>query len=339
THQLHGHVSMRYRNNSADTLRELWFHAWPRAFSQSNTAFGRQQLRAGETGFYFAEATERGTMDSLSFTIDGTLQEHTFDEDDPDVLFIRPTRPVLPGTTITIATPFRVQIPASFSRLGHVGESYQITQWYPKPAVYDRDGWHPMPYLDQGEYYAEFGRFQVDITLPENYVVGATGALQDAAERAWLLEKAKGQNDWAYDSFPPSATTFKTLRYVADDVHDFAWFADKRFRVRHDTLARPRVPGKDQEAVHVWAMYTPTEAELWNGATNYLKRSLRFYSDKIGEYPYPQMTAVQSALSAGGGMEYPMLTVIGLSGTARDLDEVLAHEVGHNWFQGVLASN
>ena len=95
-----------------------------------------------------------------------------------------------PGASVTITTPFRVKIPDSFSRFGHVEQSYQITQWYPKPAVYDRKGWHPMPYLDQGEFYSEFGTFDVRITLPANYTVGATGVLQNPEEQQRLDQLA-----------------------------------------------------------------------------------------------------------------------------------------------------
>ena len=89
-----------------------------------------------------------------------------------------------------ITTPFHVKLPYNFSRGGHDGQSYQVTQWYPKPAVYDRKGWHPMPYLDQGEFYSEFGSFDVSITVPENYVVAATGELQNAEEKEWLKTRA-----------------------------------------------------------------------------------------------------------------------------------------------------
>jgi hypothetical protein len=237
--------------------------------------------------------------------------------------------------------PFWLKIPASFSRLGHVGTSYQITQWYPKLAVYDRKGWHPMPYLDQGEFYSEFGNYDVTLTLPENYVVGATGSLQTPSEVAFLKEKEEAsrrqpaQNaGYKKDSFPPSAAVLKTIRYTAENVHDFAWFADKRFFVLKDTarLANGRT-------VDCWAMFTKEEAELWKKGAFYVRRAVEFYSEHVGPYPWPHATAVHSALSAGGGMEYPMITVIGNSGNAKSLDEVITHEVGHNWFYGLLASN
>ncbi len=101
--------------------------------------------------------------------------------------------PLTTGETIEITTPFYVKLPLGiFSRLGHIEQSYQITQWFPKPAVYDKNGWHPMPYLSQGEFYSEFGSYDVKITLPENYVVGATGDLVDGEDEIeFLLNKVK----------------------------------------------------------------------------------------------------------------------------------------------------
>ena len=84
-------------------------------------------------------------------------------------------KPLLPGQSAKITTPFHEKIPFNFSRGGYVENTYQITQWYPKPAVYDNKGWHPMPYLDQGEFYSEFGNFNVQITVPEEYIIAATG--------------------------------------------------------------------------------------------------------------------------------------------------------------------
>ena len=100
--------------------------------------------------------------------------------------------PLLPGESIVVSTPFRVKVPSgSISRLGHIGQSYQITQWYPKPAVYDKNGWNPMPYLNQGEFYSEFGSFDVSITIPENYVLGSTGDLQNASEIKFMNDLAQ----------------------------------------------------------------------------------------------------------------------------------------------------
>ena len=108
-----------------------------------------------------------------------------------DISVIYLNKSLIPGDSITITTPFKVKIPSGrFSRLGHVGQSYQITQWFSKPAVFDKNGWHPMSYLNQGEFYSEYGNYEVNITLPENYVLMATGDLQNLEEQTFR-KKAK----------------------------------------------------------------------------------------------------------------------------------------------------
>ncbi|KAA3631545.1 MAG: M1 family peptidase [Bacteroidetes bacterium] len=344
-HTVSGTIKMVYTNNSPDDLAYLYMHLWPNAFKNTSTAFAKQQVRTGSTRFYFSNENNRGRIDNLDFTVDGEKAVLKPDPKHADINILYLNTPLKSGQTITIESPFLVKIPASFSRLGHVGQSYQMTQWYPKPAVYDRNGWHQMPYLDMGEFYSEFGSFDVSITLPQNYVVGATGTLQTDSEYAFLEEQIKttdtyfdtlssAATGYVREAFPASAEKMKTIRYTADNVHDFAWFADKRFKVRKSdvTLAS----GKK---VDTWVMFTKTNEAYWKNAVDYVSRSVKFYSDQVGEYPYPQATAIQSALSAGGGMEYPMITVIGRTGSAKSLDEVITHEVGHNWFYGILASN
>ena len=344
-HELAGNIEMTYVNNAPTPLNEIYLHLWPNAYQNRKTAFAKQKVRQGDTEFYFSDRNERGGFSNLNFTIDGKIHTIEYDPKNPDIGLLKLNNPLPSGGTILIKTPFTLKIPDSFSRLGHVGESYQMTQWYPKPAVYDRDGWHPMPYLDMGEFYSEFGSFDVKITLPANYVVGATGTLQTAAEKDFLQKKKSESNTklaamteafiLEADTFPASSLTNKTIHYKAERVHDFAWFADKRFMVQSSSVKL--ASGK---TVETWAYFTKTEVNLWKDeAIKYLDRSVKFYSDLVGEYPYPHATAVQSALSAGGGMEYPMITVIGLSGTAQALDEVITHEVGHNWFYGILATN
>ena len=339
-HQISGTIDIEYTNNSPDELTFIYFHLWPNAY-QYNTALAKQLVEDGSLRMYFAEEKQLGNIRNLNFKADGQTLSWENYNDQADIAIVRLNEPLKSGKTITISTPFTVKIPNSFSRLGHVKTSYQMTQWYPKPAVYDRNGWHPMPYLNMGEFYSEFGAFDVKITLPKNYVVGATGELQTESEKAFLAEKVK-MTDAAIKAdtfakkspFPISSSKMKTLRYTAENVHDFAWFADKRFYVQ-----KGEVTLASGKKVDTWAMFTDREANLWKRGVEYLNRSVKYYSDRIGEYPYPHATAVQSALSAGAGMEYPMITVIGRSGDAYSLDQVITHEVGHNWFYGILATN
>jgi hypothetical protein len=346
-HTLSGDIEIDYTNNAPAALREIYLHLWGNAFKDRSTAFCKQKLESGSTEFYFAPDSSLGWYEGLDFKVNGGKLSWSLDPDNPDIARLELPAPLQPGAKITLSTPFILHIPASFSRLGHVESSYQITQWYPKPAVYDRKGLHAMPYLDQGEFFSEFGSFDVEITLPDNYVVGATGMLQTPSEIEFLEKKANETRllteQWAADTlkarkkehpFPPSSSKLKTIRYKAEQVHDFAWFADKRFHVLRDTAQL-----SSGRTVDCWAMFTDEQRTIWTKGAFYVRRAVEFYSELVGEYPWPHATAVHSALSAGGGMEYPMITVIGDAGNASGLDEVITHEVGHNWFYGILASN
>ncbi len=346
-HMLHAREEFTYTNNSSSTLDTLWMHLWPNAYRDRETALCEQLDRMGELDLHFATEADRGWIDSLDFRSDGVKLAWGYHTQHSDIAWIKPERPLKPGDRLRVSTPFRVKLPdGKFSRLGHTGQAYYITQWYPKPAVYDATGWHAMPYLTQGEFYSEFGSFDVSITLPSNYVVGATGLLQDAPERAWMdslattplseaqklsLEKERGGRN----GFPPSNESSKTIRFKQDRVHDFAWFADKRFIVRKSAVALP----KSGRTVVTWVLFTPKNALQWNDAITYVNESVRLYSQWVGDYPYDACTAVDGTLAAGGGMEYPMITIIGNVGSKEALDNVIAHEVGHNWFYGILGNN
>lgn len=340
-HMLHGSESFEYINNSPDVLDVLYIHLWPNAYKNKSTALARQLARDGNYVLYYALKDDKGFIDSLDFQVNGVRAQWSFDDENIDIARITLPKPLPPGGRITVTTPFRVKIPSgSISRLGHVGESYQVTQWYPKPAVYDRNGWHQMPYLTQGEFYSEFGSFDVSITLPANYVVGATGDLQSPSEVAFMdslaalgLQRPDLENLNA--DFPPSSPRMKTIRFVQSRVHDFGWFADKRWMVLKGQVTTPHT----SNVVTTWALFTPTEKELWAKAPEYLHDATYYYSLWNGDYPYKQVTAVDGTISAGGGMEYPNVTVIGRAGNAWVLETVIMHEVGHNWFYGILGSN
>ncbi|GAB3848301.1 hypothetical protein GCM10028822_10970 [Hymenobacter terrigena] len=333
TNFLTGHEELAYTNHSPEALTFIWFHLWPNAYKDNSTAFAKQQLRDGKRRFEFAKAEDRGFIDGLDFKVNGQAAKLEFDPKNADIAKLVLPQPLAAGATASISTPFRVKIPASFSRFGHVGQSYQITQWYPKPAVLDRRGWHPIPYLDQGEFYSEFDSFDVTITLPTNYTVGATGELQNPDERARMDALAataagkKTAQDFGTDlKFPPSDATTKTLRYKQDRVHDFAWFADKRFNVLKSGVTLP-----SGRTVTSWVLFTNKEATKWIKGLQDVNDALTYYSRWVGEYPYSAATAVDGALSAGSGMEYPMVTVT--------MPSAIVHEVGHNWFYGILGSN
>jgi len=369
---LDGFLKLRYINHSPDTLSYIWFHIWPNAYKNDQTAFSEQHLQNGKTDFYFADKDNRGYINHLDFRVDNSPLKT---EDHPtyiDVIKVYLANPLPPGASTELTTPFHAKLPYNYSRGGHVGRSYQITQWYPKPAVYDKYGWHPMPYLDQGEFYSEFGNFDIRITIPKNYVVAATGELQDDEEKKWMISKhgtitqdkvreavKKGKFIMAQKPKPqpkkltsknkksppkivqqpvvvakPAPVETKTLRYIQDNVHDFAWFADKNLIVNHDTVQL--ASGKIVEA---YSFYHSAQREVWKNSIQMMKDAVRFRSALIGEYPYNTVNAVESNMGVEGGMEYPTITCISPMPDPKTLDRVLEHEIGHNWFYGALGSN
>ena len=342
-HHINASETIQYKNNSSKTLQYIYFHLWPNAYKKYNTALGKQKLEDNDLVLYNAPDSILGFIDGLEFKVNDEVAQWNYDKKNEDICIVYLPKPLLPGEFVKISTPFSVKLPKGIiSRLGHMGQSYQITQWYPKPAVYDKDGWHQMPYLDQGEFYSEYGTFDVFITLPKNYVVGATGDLINGEEeQKWLSQKAEEtlkiiDNIDDYDmSFPVSSDTTKTLHYHQEKVHDFAWFADKRYHVLKGEVELPH----SKKKVTTWTMFTNNEAYLWKNSIEYMNDAVYYYSLWNGDYPYQQVTAVDGALSAGGGMEYPNVTIIGESGNAFGLETVIMHEVGHNWFYGILGSN
>ncbi len=377
---LDGFEILNYINNSPDTLRYIWFHVWPNAYKNDKTAFSEQLLQLGRTDYYFASEENHGYINRLDFKVNGITAKV---EDHPlyiDVIKLILPSPLAPGNAIKIITPFHEKLPYNFSRGGYVGHTYQVTQWYPKPAVYDNKGWHEMPYLDQGEFYSEFGKYEVQITIPKDYVVAATGDLQNEDERKWLLEKAKTSfsnasmiNNKAKDvAIKKTATTkkqqpiknkkaiapknkklqlkpviktpviqqqqtpqeMKTLTYIQDSVHDFAWFADKNFAVKNDTLMLP-----SGRIINAWSFFIPKDLRLWGNSIEFIKDAIRTRCKWLGEYPYNNVTAVEARISFNGGMEYPTITSIAPIYSEKELDMTIEHEVGHNWNYGILATN
>ncbi|MFN4123739.1 MAG: M1 family metallopeptidase [Flavobacteriales bacterium] len=312
-----GETGILYHNNSPDALNKIYFHLYPNAYSSHETAFGKQLNRQGNASLYFAKEEQKGYMDSLNFTVNGKPVSYIIDPKNPDICYISLEKVLLPGQKLQILTSFRVKIPdCRFSRLGQCGNSYQITQWYPKPAVYDKDGWHPMPYLNFGEYYNQFGFYHVEITVPEGFGLGATGRRISGNH----LRTISGESSW------------KTLVFEQDSVTDFAWFCDTEFDFITETDQLGNAHSYRAEVFH-------RNRPGWENAPGMIREAVQAYSSWVGPYPFAHATVVDGAITAGAGMEYPMITVIAHSEDQSSMDQVIAHEVGHNWFQMMLASN
>jgi hypothetical protein len=349
-HMLRGNINIAYQNNSPDTLKFIYMHLYPNAYSTDRTAFEKQAVENRNTKHYFSDVKDRGFIDSLSFTVTNstntTLKAGIVETQDADIIRLILPEPLIPGGKINIETPFRVKIPLMFSRMGHEGQSYQVSQWFPKPAVYDAKGWHQIPYLDQGEFYSEFGSYHVAITLPENYIVMGTGNILEEKENAWLdslskltlpvAKMTKGVITPKADTTTiASSPILKTITFEEENIHDFAWFADKKWIVRKDTV---QVPGTDH-IVTAYVCYLRPHLSGWAESMKAVKTAINGYSSAVGPYPFKTVKAVEGPLSAGGGMEYPTITVIASTNSKRLVNTAVIHEVGHNWFYSMLGSN
>lgn len=311
TKSLDGTITLNYTNHSTDTLPFIWFHLWPNAYKNDQSAFSEQLLENNRTDFYFSIDQQKGYINQINFSVDGKVASIENHPKYQDVVKLLLPSPLLPGMNTTITTPFHVKLPYNFSRGGYHDDTYQITQWYPKPAVYDRFGWHEMPYLDQGEFYSEFGTYDVTITTPKKLIIAATGNLIDST----------------------STTFLKTYHFVQNNIHDFAWFADKDFILQSDTVS---VNGA---VIKMNAYHHRKNNTAWKNAMEYIRKAILSKSDLIGPYPYNIVSVVESPQPEIGGMEYPTIALVENTNDSINLKELIIHEVGHNWFYGILASN
>ena len=288
-----GTETIVYKNNAPSTLDFIWFHIWPNAYKNEETALF-QQIKNDSSRSKKLENPGYGYIDKLSFTVNGKPAK-TESHSNPqyiDIIKLVLEKPLAPGDSISIATPFYVLLPHYFSRSGFDDGEYMACQWYPKPAVYDKNGWHEMPYLDMGEFYSEYATYNVSITVPSDYIVGATGTLQTKEEldvyKKIGLENNRDRKGKPVLYKPTSAGSKKTLKYFAEQVPDFAWFADKDFVVQYDTVQLST--GK---VIDAFSYYHNNKNTIWENSIDYVKDGVRKYSEWVGEYGYPVVQAVE----------------------------------------------
>ena len=325
-HAMEGRQRLTYTNTSPDTLSRVFYHLYFNAFRPHSMMAERNRelpdpdprtaprifdLGPDEIGYHRIE----------SLAQDGeTVAHRIFDT----VMEVELARPLPPGGQAVFDMTFVSQIPLQTRRSGRdsrEGIDYSMTQWYPKLAQYDARGWHADPYVGR-EFYAPFGTFDVRITLPSEYIVGATGTLRNPDEIG---------HGYASDSLDTDTSTAQTdsltWRFYAENVHDFAWSADPDYI--HDVLET-----EAGYAIHL--LYQPDVAEVWQTLHEAAPKIMAFYEERYGAYLYPQMTIAQGG---DGGMEYPMITLVTGKRPPPSLLGVTAHEVAHMWFYGMIGSN
>ena len=309
-HRLTGTETVMYTNNSPDTLKNFYMHLYPNAYMNKETPFGKDYRRRFNYTFLDLPEKYRSETRLVRFSIDGTTVSPSTEGTIASMIL---PQPLAPGDSILIDLAFDTKIRQHLGRAGYKDKHYDMAQWYPKVVVYDQDGWHPDQFMT-GEFYGEFGTYDVHITIPENYVVAATGVVQ-SGDPGWTLNEGRRNRG--------DKNTNKTIHFRAEKVHDFAWCADPDYVVEQ----------ADWNGVKVYSFYRKENRGDWRDRNMQLTlESLDWLQEKVGTYPYPQVSVCDALLS--GGMEYPMLVMDG------KVDESLVlHEVGHIFFYGILGNN
>jgi aminopeptidase N len=328
--RVQGNVELTYWNNSPDTLREVFFHLYANAAkpgSYMEQLGGDNRAR----GYAFKQDTTRGT-EVRDMTVDGTTVQS---EVDNTIMRVVLPKPLLPGAS----TVFRYAFTTHWGGMGRMKlfnawgfKHFDGTQWYPRISVYDRKfGWDTQQHLGH-EFYGDFGTFDVNLDMPNDMVVEATGWLQNPDEvmPADLRRKLDLSNfkDKPWNSPPSVITPYqpgvrKVWRYHAENVHDFAFTADPTYRIGET----------EWNGIQCIALAEEPHASRWQNAAEYAAKCIKEHSEYVGLYGYPKMVVAD----ARDGMEYPMLTL--------DSDEepgyrsLFMHEIGHNWFFGMVGSN
>src|SRR5690606_17335903 len=288
------------------------------------------------------EVTE-GMPEPGQYRIDGTVLTLAL----PDTLAT--------GEAVTLAMDWRFRVPPSEGafRQGTDGEVFYIGYWYPQMAVYDDVyGWHTDQYLGLGEHYMGYGDYDVEITAPEGFLVWATGTLENPEDVLSPQTRTRLDRAYATDEVvhvvtaderaagtstadSPSGTL--TWRFAAEDVRDFAFAASDRYVWDATHAAVDQDGDGDDEAVLINAFYRPEQA-AWARSAEFGRFAIEHLSALLDlPYPYPHMTAVEGLI--GGGMEYPMMTLIGGARNDQSLFGVTYHEIGHMWFPMIVGSN
>lgn len=350
-HTLTGRERITYTNNSPDSLRSLWLQLDQNLFRRDSYGAQRAEALGGDVrhgGFF-----DDGGFDLAAVTLerDGetVVPEYRVEDTMMEILLDEPLAPA--GGELSVDIEFSFVIPETGGdRMGRQGIRrgiiYQLAQWYPRVFTYDDvNGWNQSPFLGQGEWYLEYGDFDVSITVPRDFIVTGTGELQNDTEvlttaqleRLDVARMSVGpvmivDEDEAGDgSTRPLGDSPLTWNFRAENVRDFAWAASDRFiwdaAGYEDVLVMSFYP---EESIGTQGF------SGWERSTEYLRHSVKHYSEKWFPYPYPV------AINVAGlalGMEYPMIVFCHFQARGAFLFSVTDHEIGHTWFPMLVGSD
>ena len=318
-----GDQSIVYTNNSNDTINKVYYHLFFNAFKPNSQMDIRSRTirdpdRRVGSRIVALDENDYGDISVSSLKQDGKDINFEINE---TVLLARLNKPLLPGKKTKLNMVFTAQIPLQIRRSGKLnkeGVDMTMTQWFPKLAEFDPEGWHPNPYIGR-EFHGVWGNYKVNITIDKDYVVGGTGYLQNANEIGHgYSEKIAKEKD----------ESTNTWKFYAPNVHDFAWAADPDYI--HDIK-------RTESGVDLHFFYKPTvNVEHWKKLQDDSVKLMEYFEESIGPYPWEQYSIIQGG---DGGMEYAMCTMITGERPYPSLLGVTAHEMAHAWFQHLLATN
>lgn len=338
-YRYNGKQELVYTNNSKDTLDRVFYHLYNNAFQPGSEMDARlkaiadpdkRMVKSFKNG---TETVKESRISTLKPDEIGYLKITNLKQDGAivankvagTILEVNLAKPLLPGKSTVLTLDFEGQVPLQIRRSGRNSEegvALSMTQWYPKMAEYDFEGWHADPYIAR-EFHGVWGNFDVKITIDKDFTIGGSGYLQNKNEIG------KGYEDKGVEVKYPKKTKTLTWHFIAPNVHDFAWGADKEYI--HDMIM-----GENNVELHFFYKNNPKYLENWKKMQPKTAELLSFFNKHVGPYPYKQYSVVQGG---DGGMEYAMCTLITGNRSYGSLVGVTAHEFAHSWFQHVLASN
>jgi Peptidase family M1 domain len=316
--------SIEYRNPSDQPISTIPFHLYLNAFRPQST-FTRESYQQ-DTGMAYVNA-EQGAMEIKSISAEGygdLSQNMQFtapddgNQEDHTVMQIKLPKPLAPGEAIRFQIGFHDKFPLAVARTGYKRDFIMGAQWFPKVGVLWHGAWNCHQYHADTEFFADFGTYNVDLRLPQEYIVGASGIQTDEQ---------------------PNSDGSKTVSFRGEDIHDFAWAASPHFLVADDTFVNSLGP------VKLHALILASHANQTDRYLSALKQSMQKFDEWYGPYPYKQITLVDPEPdSAIGEMEYPTLITGGTSWWAPSwyhygLEATVAHEFGHQYWYGMVATN
>ena len=331
TFQYKGTQKLEYTNNSPDDLSRVFYHLYFNAFQPGSEMDVRLQNIQDPDGRMTTEDKKSRIM-SLSESEMGYIKVKSLTQDGKEVTYktvgtvleVELATPIKSGDKATFEMEFDGQVPQQIRRSGRnnaEGVSLSMTQWYPKMAEYDFEGWHADPYIGR-EFHGVWGDFNVNITIDKDYIIGGTGYLQNPEDIGYNYgdEGPKGKK---------GKKGKLTWKFKAPMVHDFTWAADPDYI--HD-----KVTANDGTVLHFLYQDNDSIKENWKNLQPKTEQILEFFNENIGPYPYEQYSVIQGG---DGGMEYGMSTLITGERKFGSLVGVTAHEMAHSWFQFILATN